>query len=401
VQKFSSICYLGWLVLALPGCVIQPPPIADSVVEEKYGDLSVEEGFQRVNKALGRAKLDDLDRYAPKYYSAAESAMEKARGMQRQKAASKDILKYVFLAEQNLEKAQNVKQLAEESLSEIFSQIKNVERRNPQRSHSREFNKLMEATTDLIQRLEKLSMDKSPDAKQKFEERKQALLAEWKALEINVVKHQTLSKAEKALEEAELMEAEELAPATFSIAKQSHARAIDVIERDVNDDEAIEDASQAFRFAAFHALHVTRGVDYLRNLEEEQYEEHVLEVEKSLMAITSALQTKDVRDHPFTEQARILGKEVSNVVRQNKHLSEELEQMENPTGREIQALKEEKQNALERLAEKEKSIRKLEQRVRQLETGQEPLQQKIWLLEKNMNELVAENQRLRSKAANP
>ena len=123
LKAFVILIAISFLVT---GCILKRDRIvSDEQVEEKYADTSVVNALQKTTRAMAKAKIENLDRYAPSYMSEADRALMKARNLYRKQAEKNEILAFVYIADDNLNKAKQVKDLVKRQLSEVYTYLNN------------------------------------------------------------------------------------------------------------------------------------------------------------------------------------------------------------------------------------------------------------------------------------
>lgn len=399
VRTLRASFILIIITLLLTACILKRAQVPDEVIDNEYANTSVKIAMKNTNREMAQARIKNLDIYAPNYMSEANSAMGQARALLRAGAEDKEILTFVYLADDNLRKAKQVKEKVKSELKEVFSQLDVLQRRGASSSYSREFGNLSYDAQELAAMLEKLNSKQamSNKTKKNFEHKKQKLLVELHKLEILVVKHNTLSELENVLEEVEALNGDDLAPITFETAVRALESAKNIIENDVNDSEAIKQAGLDCQFAVYHAYHVTRAVVDLNDMSGDEYEKHILKIEDAIEPIAKILRNQDIRNHALYEQSQLVLNSVRKLVRENEKLKNAVNGGLENQSVDVKRLKEELKLDKERIEEMQNQIAQLKLDQSELRQKQTPVEQKVWLLEQENNELRANNKMLKDK----
>jgi hypothetical protein len=382
-------------------CALLPPPVPDAAVSDKYADSASDEVFRKVAADYAAARAEGLDFFAPNQFKQGSMALSRASSLRKAKADDMEILKQLYIAEKQLKVCRQVKTQAQQQMPEVLDALQNLEAKSVTQSFPSEFDTLNYKTSKLLRDIEDLVLGKSANANNNFRKEKSGLMKAIRDLEIKVVKHNTLNDTNIVFKEVDSLGGKRLAPKTYQQAKQALQAANDIIERNVKDEKAIEQAGKEYQFAVFHTLHVTREVDRLESLGRSEYEAYILELEDKLNAAVQAFGYQDIRNHALHEQIQVLtglaqrlrAQKTNLVKARNAAMPEELQ--------ELTKLKEEHEAALQKNQE-------LSQRISQLQSDQAPpsatvseeekkLKQKAALLEQRVSELLLQNNDLKAQ----
>jgi hypothetical protein len=283
-----------------------PPPVPDDVVTAKYADSPADAVYKKVSTAYGTAKQEGLDFFAPDQFKKGRAAMSKAYSLRRSNAEEMDVLKQLYIAEKQLNICRQVKIQAEKQMPEVLSAMHALRAKSVNRSYAGEFDRLVYQASKVLRDIENFVLGKPMDPKQDLAKEKGELLRELHELEIKVVKYNALIESNIVFTEVKSLGGKRLAPKTFKTAEQALQEANAVIEKNVNDEDAIVEAAKKYEFAVFHALHITRAVDKLGSLSSSDYETYLLDLETKLQAIAEAFEYRDIRNHALYEQIQLL-----------------------------------------------------------------------------------------------
>jgi hypothetical protein len=303
VYRLLSVSILS--VTVMMSCAL-PPPVPDAEVIGKYADSSADEIFKRVNAEYGAATQEGLDFFAPDQLKQGHAALSKAASLQRYHAEDMEVLTQLYIAEKQLNICRQVKIQAEKQMPEVLDALQTLKAKSVTRSYGAEYGSLVYETTKLLSAIEDFVLGKPVNPKKDFAGDKAILLQQLHELEIKVVKYNTLKEANVVFKEVASIGGKRLAPKTFKQAEQALQQANAIIEKDVNDEQAIAEAAKNCEFAVFHALHVARAVAKLESLSQSDYETYILDLENKLHAIADALDYRDIRNHTLSDQIQLL-----------------------------------------------------------------------------------------------
>ncbi|WP_455205498.1 hypothetical protein [Kaarinaea lacus] len=402
-RVFISAC----LSLSLTACIIleTTPPVPEEVVQEKFASASTSQAMRQTSSIYAQAKASKLDFFAPSNFADAKMAMDRARILFREQADDMEIKKYLFLVEEHIQKAYEVKKVSQQNLHEVLAQIDVLTQKNAKSSYGEDYDYIVYRAQELSGQIEK---NNSGDTSKRvpmsdIEKEKKEILEDAHKLEIAVVKHNTLTATTKVFKEVDAINGDKYAPQTYKEAELAFQRANEIIEKDVRNDEAIEKAGDDYRFAVHHAMHVARAAKHLDGIGGREYEQYILNLEKKLAPIAEARNYRDIRDHSIFEQTQILtglaqriktaqSNNSVNAVSNNSSVTTATQDIE------LRRLKEEKQLAMEKIEKLTASVATLKQRIEEMSNNQSPLKQKMWAMEQQLSDLQLRNAELQHQS---
>lgn len=302
------------LVLFVIGCA-GAPKVSEEALNSKYAGQAPSEGLYAVDKRVAAAKDDRLDFYSPRNYNDALEAVLEAKSIAKEKPNSREILKYTFVAEQYLDSAYQVAKSVKLQLKDIFDQQQILESNQVGNAFNDDYQTLLGDVSDMVADIEKIkrSKPKGKDAFDGLKKDKDIIVSRMMALNILVVKHNSLAASKIDLEKVQQADAKNLAPLTLQTALDALQVANQFIENNVSDKTGVAQVAEAFRFSVQHLIQVNDAVLALIKTNKKDYEKHVLEQERKLLLISKALNYKDLRDMPLDKQASILTAQASHV----------------------------------------------------------------------------------------
>jgi hypothetical protein len=319
----AAIVVLGF---ALSGCEVILPKqheVKEEVLLKKYQGIPLNKLLTDLQNKFKKAKDESLYFYSPENYRTARTSIQAARAHFRDKEKKTYVLKKIYLAEQALKDAYEVKAIVRRELPEFIELHNSLFLLEAKKTHTREYRAMTTTMDRLIRRIEaeKEALFKDKDKKARFEEDKQDIIAQLKDFRMRVVKYKYLNHGEQLIAEAESKDARNIAPVTYGAVIKQRKEAVAYIENNVNNLEGIQQVSDQFEFAATRLMHITREVFNVVNLEPNTQEEYVLRQEKRLKRIADAFKAGDLRDQSFREQAAQLAENAKHIVKQKEDLA--------------------------------------------------------------------------------
>jgi len=134
------------------------------------------------------------------------------------------------------------------------------------------------------------------------------------ALDVKAIQYTALHESEVINEDTKSKDGEKQAPATLAEALRVYLDAGNRIAQAPHDEALVQRAGADALFAARHARYVSERVLALQNKFKESVEPIVLEEEKRLLDISTALGHKDPRDQPIEKQAEEIAQVAGEIV---------------------------------------------------------------------------------------
>ena len=119
-------------VTMMTSCVMQPP-VSDAAITNTYANTPADEVFQKVQSEYSGADSEGLGFFAPDSFRQGQNELRMAANLRADKADDMEILKHLYLAEQQLDVCRKVKTMAQQKIPDVLSAIqvlrsKNIER---------------------------------------------------------------------------------------------------------------------------------------------------------------------------------------------------------------------------------------------------------------------------------
>lgn len=404
MNKYPLLLFILTLIALnlLSSCALQPQ-ISDAAIADKYADTPAKEVLKKVQAEYSQAEPDGLRFFAPQLFREGQNSLYTAANLRANQADDKEVLKYLYIAEQQLNLCRQVKTAAQKQIPDVLKALALLRTKNIARAYGNEFDAALWETGKLLSHIEDVVMGKSVTgpAVQSFKKGKQKLLRDLRVLEIKLVKFNTLNESLTVFKEVEKLGGKSLAPKTFQQAEDAFAKVNKIVERNVKDDTAITEAGKQYEFAVFHALHVTRAVSKLQSLSQSDYEDYILDLENKLEPIAKAMNYQDMRNHTLQEQMQLLTSLASRFMarQSNTELAGTSSNLDdNP---EFKELKTKYENAVQKIQNLNDEITQWQNANPQakivLSKEEEAARRKAAQLEERVSELLLENNNLKAE----
>lgn len=300
IKKCAIACLLLPLSL-MTGCASLP----DTQQIEQSAAINAGKSKKQLTSVMQKAKVDikkgeteTLSFYAPSYMEHAYQSLAKAE--EQQKAGDKQEAKrYAIQTSKYINAGTGVKKTVSTTLKkalkhrEILTTLKASE-------HYPEAHQAVEkGFLELVQMIEQQEVNQA-------REQQTQLIEQMRALEVKAVSYIHLSQAEEIYEQAMVLGAAKLAPTTLVETDQVLDNARQLISQNPKDKPRILKQAKASTFAAERLYHITRLAKRYAVAEESQTEALLLDHEKGLSRVQSALKIEDIRNLSFNDQSLVL-----------------------------------------------------------------------------------------------
>ncbi|MCF6254708.1 MAG: hypothetical protein L3K25_00100 [Gammaproteobacteria bacterium] len=315
VGRKRNIYWLGISLVLLTACASEPKVVVDAIeVQQQFKGQTVAQALKETEATMARAEQDELAFYSPGFFAVAQKALDEARFLilEPKEATLKtssdtQIFSKLLLADKSLAQAVATKPEVQQRLGEILKVRDSLVTKGIDQSAADEYNDVLNELSDLFRRIERKELDG-------FERISSITLHQFQRLESQSVKTAKLDQVITVLEQAEAMGARGAAPKSYQKTRQALENAQAVIERDPNDQRAIENAVKHFAFEANHLVHITQAVKELRALNDTAMENILLAAESRLLAIADALGQPDPRQKNLRKQTETLANAAARLV---------------------------------------------------------------------------------------
>lgn len=365
-RVFSWVFFLV-ASLMLAGCaanVGKTVKVSDEQLT-KYGTLSAADAVAALEQRVSEAKNANMPFLAPNHFRGASEILNAAK-----KAADKkpknELISDIAKADAVLDKGQTMMAIVQSRLVNEFALKDQMDKDNVAKVFPKEYEKSISELSGLIEKIELEKADKID--KDKIE-----LIKKMQALDVKTIQYVTLHESNVINEDTQSNDGEELAPATLAEALRVYADAGKRIADAPHDAEVVQRAGADAMFAARHARNASRRVLALQKQFKEAVEPIVLEEEKRLLEISTALGQNDLRDRPIEKQAEGIAQFAGTLV-QGQQQSKQAIGTANDQSKLIEKRLKDTNAAVQqanmKLAEKDVQISTLNEKIAQLEQSQ-------------------------------
>jgi hypothetical protein len=298
----------GLLSLLLAGCaanVGKTIKVSDEQLA-KYGTLSAADAIAALEKRVNEAKNANMPFLAPDYFRGASEILSDAQ-KSLDKKPKDELISHIAKADAILDKGQTIMAIVQSRLVNELALKTQLDKDNVAKVYPKEYEKSVSELSSLIKKVELEKADNLD--KDKIE-----LIKMMQALDVKTIQYTALHESEVINEDTKSKDGEKQAPATLAEALRVYLDAGNRIAQSPHDEALVQRAGADALFAARHARYVSERVLALQNKFKESVEPIVLEEEKRLLDISTALGHKDPRDQPIEKQAEEIAQVAGEIV---------------------------------------------------------------------------------------
>lgn len=309
-QKHHAWVFIfgGLLSLLLAGCaanVGKTIKVSDEQLA-KYGTLSAADAIAALEKRINEAKNANMPFLAPDYFRGASEILSDAQKSSDKKPKD-ELISHIAKADAILDKGQTIMAIVQSRLVNELALKNQLDKDNVAKVYPKEYEKSVSELSSLIKKVELEKADNLD--KDKIE-----LIKIMQALDVKTIQYTALHESEVINEDTKSKDGEKQAPATLAEALRVYLDAGNRIVQAPHDEALVQRAGADALFAARHARYVSERVLALQNKFKESVEPIVLEEEKRLLDISTALGHKDPRDQPIEKQAEEIAQVAGEIV---------------------------------------------------------------------------------------
>ena len=309
-QKHHAWVFIfgGLLSLLLAGCaanVGKTIKVSDEQLA-KYGTLSAADAIAALEKRINEAKNANMPFLAPDYFRGASEILSDAQ-KSLDKKPKDELISHIAKADAILDKGQTIMAIVQSRLVNELALKNQLDKDNVAKVYPKEYEKSVSELSSLIKKVELEKADNLD--KDKIE-----LIKMMQALDVKTIQYTALHESEVINEDTKSKDGEKQAPATLAEALRVYLDAGNRIIQAPHDEALVQRAGADALFAARHARYVSERVLALQNKFKGSVEPIVLEEEKRLLDISTALGHKDPRDQPIEKQAEEIAQVAGEIV---------------------------------------------------------------------------------------
>ncbi|MCR4303529.1 MAG: hypothetical protein NUV63_04780 [Gallionella sp.] len=272
----------------------------------RYGVLSAADAIAVLEKRVNEAKDAYMPFFAPNHFRGASEILSAAR-KSAEKRPRNELIGDIAKADAILDKGNAMMATVQTRLANEFALKIQLDKDNAARVYPREYEKSVSELSGLIEKIELGKADNID--KDKIE-----LGKKMQALDIRTIQYTALHESDVINEDTEGNDGEDLAPVSFAEALRVYQDAMNRIAQSPHDNGVVQRAEADAMFAARHARNVNRRVIFLQKKYKKPEEAIVLDEEKRLLGISTALAHGDLRDRTLEMQAEEIAKAAKEIV---------------------------------------------------------------------------------------
>ena len=303
------IIFGGLFALLLAGCAADVGKSIKTSDEQmaKYGMLSAADAIAALEKRVADARNANMPFLAPDFYRGASEILSAAQKSSAKKPKN-ELIGDLAKADAILDKGQTMMAIVQSRLSNELALKIQLDKDNVAKVFPKEYDKSISELSSLIKKVELEKADNID--KDKIE-----LIKMMQALDVKTIQYVALHESEVINEDTQSNDGEDLAPVTLAEALRVYKDAGARIADAPHDEALVQRAGADALFAAHHAHYVSERVASLQKKfkKSESIELIVLDEEKRLLDISTALGHKDPRDQPIEKQAEELAQVAGEV----------------------------------------------------------------------------------------
>ncbi|MGB1905964.1 MAG: hypothetical protein ACPHN3_01460 [Spongiibacter sp.] len=270
-------------------------------------EITPEEALTQATELYTQATAQELMFYAPSHMEKARDKLDTARKILKKMETPEDkiaVTGAAFAAKKLVEDAHANKTKVETQLSRVLDHRKVLLELKTDTIHPKLYRKAVNKLEDLIRDIEGGLLAKAKDDEAD-------VLEYYAEVEAETLKTTHLDIAIDKLDEAESIDADDFAEATFEKAEAAIEFAEDFIRKNYRDREGVVRVTHNAYVAAQRAYYVGQEAAKLVELNREKAEQYALYVESLLQTINEQANIPDLQSQSFMAQARALSKAIS------------------------------------------------------------------------------------------
>ena len=316
-MKSISFCLACIGLSLLTACQsTDTPPITKSMEVNQQTQYFVEAKvlLDKLKQDINQAREEQLAYFAPNSFKQAneefDNATEEYMDIGRNGASSlnvfqsdteqyqeakQEIMNYIALANQKLKFAYSIKDTAETTLAETFSQKTLLKNIGTPKIYANDYKKINLRINDLVEYIDDGEVTKA-------QEKQPKLLADMQALEVRTVRINALSQLDKDIAHIKKKRLAKYVPISHQQLLTARENANAIISATPRATQEIKTAVELAEFELAHLYHIAKEVNALQNTKEKLYEQYLLAKETLLHTISTSLEANDVRNLSVTKQ---------------------------------------------------------------------------------------------------
>ncbi len=283
--------------------------------------------LDRLKQNINQGKEDQLAYFAPNTFKEAIAEFDNATeeyidiskngasslnifksDTEQYEEAKQEIMNYIVLSNQKLKSAYSIKQTAENTLAETFTQKELLESIGAPKTYASDYKKINLRIHALVKKIYEGEVTKA-------EEKQPALITDMLALELRTVRKNALSKLDSDIALIKKKNLAKYVPTSFQQLLAARSNAVTVINNNPRAKSDIKIALELAGFKLAHLYHIAKEVSVLQKITDKSYEQYLLANESLLHTISESLGTDDVRDLALSKQVESIALQAGTLKR--------------------------------------------------------------------------------------
>jgi hypothetical protein len=327
-MKSITLCFACVVLSLLTACQsTDKPPVTKNMEVNQQTQYFVEAkiSLDKLKEDISQGRGDQLAYFAPNTFTeaieefdnATEEYMDIGRNgasslnvfqsdTEQYKEAKQEIINYIALANQKLKFAYSIKETAESTLADTFTQKALLESIGAPKIYANDYKKINNQIDDLVEYIDEGEVSKA-------QEKQPQLLTQMYALEVRAVRKNALSQLDNDIAYIKKKRLAKYVPISLQQLLDARTNANTIITATPRATAEIKTAVVLAEFQLSHLYHIAKEVTALRKTEDESYEQYLLAKELLLHTVSESLGTDDVRDLALTQQVESIALQASAI----------------------------------------------------------------------------------------
>ena len=327
-MKSITLCFTCVVLSLLTACQsTDKPPVTKNMEVNQQTQYFVEAkiSLDKLKEDISQGRGDQLAYFAPNTFTeaieefdnATEEYMDIGRNgasslnvfqsdTEQYKEAKQEIINYIALANQKLKFAYSIKETAESTLADTFTQKALLESIGAPEIYAKDYKKINNQIDDLVEYIDEGEVSKA-------QEKQPQLLTQMYALEVRAVRKNALSQLDNDIAYIKKKRLAKYVPISLQQLLDARTNANTIITATPRATAEIKTAVVLAEFQLAHLYHITKEVSALRETEDESYEQYLLAKELLLHTVSESLGTDDVRDLALIQQVESIALQAGSI----------------------------------------------------------------------------------------
>lgn len=323
-----SLACVGLSLLTACQSTDKPPTTASMEVNQQTQYfVEAKVALDKLKQDINQGRKDQLDYFAPNTFKEAITEFDNATeeymdigkngasslnifqsDTEQYEEAKQEIMNYIALSNQKLKFAYSIRETAEITLAETFTQKELLINIGAPVVYANNYNEINLQIHELVKKIDDGEVTKA-------QEKQPALLKDMHALELRTVRTNALSQLDRDIALIKKKNLAKYVPISFQQLLTARTNADAVITNDPRATAEIKVAVMLSEFELAHLYHIVKEVSALQKATGKSYEQYLLANEALLHTVSESLGTDDVRDLALTKQVESIALEASNIKR--------------------------------------------------------------------------------------